>query len=150
MVQFEDIAKDALASLGALHAAVLSAEARLRAQLEHLSQRVEAMREKERRMLAVAATRRTKVKLNVGGRVFAVHKDEILKRKDSLLYYMLCSEVWEPGEDGRSRYASAHFLGLTFHQAPTSSTWTRTTSSRSSSTFTGSPFGNFAQRIRQR
>ena len=100
MVQFEDIAKDALASLGALHAAVLSAEAKLRAQLEHLSQRVEAMREKERRMLAVAATRRTKVKLNVGGRVFAVHKDEILQRKDSLLFYMLCSEVWEPGEDG--------------------------------------------------
>ena len=99
MVQFEAIAVNAIGALGDLHAAVLSAETSLRAQLEHLQARVQAMREKEQRMLEVAAQRRSKVKLNVGGRVFAV-QDEILKRKDSLFYYMLCSEVWEPGDDG--------------------------------------------------
>ena len=100
MVQVESIASGALAALEAVHAAVFLAEAQLHAQIELLRTRVEAIREKEQRMLAVAAGRRTKVKLNVGGRVFAVHKDEILKRKDSLFFYMLCSEVWLPGDDG--------------------------------------------------
>ena len=106
MVQFEDTAAAALTSLGVLHAAVLSAEAKLKAQLELLQARVDAMREKEQRMLAVAAGRKTKFKMNVGGRIFAVHKDEILRRRDSLFFYMLCSEVWEPGEDGRNHCLS--------------------------------------------
>ena len=100
MVQVEAIASDALVALEAIHAAVVDVEAQLSAQIELLRARLQAIQEKEQRMLAVAATRATKVKLNVGGRVFAVHKDEILKRKDSLLFYMLCSEVWGPGEEG--------------------------------------------------
>ena len=128
MVQVEAIASDALVALEAIHELVVLAEAQLKAQIELLRTRLQAIQEKEERMLAVAAKRRSKVKLNVGGRVFAVHKDEILKRKDSLFYYMLCSEVWEPGDDGWTSFLP--MLWLTVTQAPTSSTWTRSSSSR--------------------
>ena len=100
MVQFEDTASSALAVLEALHLAVLSVESQIKAQIEFLQAKVAAMRERQERRLAVAAKRKAKVRLNVGGRLFAVHKDELLRRPDSLLFYMLCSEVWEPGDDG--------------------------------------------------
>ena len=86
MVQFEDTASSALSVLEALHLAVLSVEIQIKAQIEFLQAKVAAMRERQERRLAVAAKRKAKVRLNVGGRLFAVHMDELLRRPDSLLF----------------------------------------------------------------
>ena len=53
---------------------------------------------KEQHMERVILTKRNKVKFDVGGKIFSIHKTDLLKYKDSFFYFLLASEIWSPEE----------------------------------------------------
>ena len=95
-------------ALGALHLVIHAIEDRmqeverdLKSRRESLDSRTQAYFAVREDMRRVISRRKNKVKFNVGGRIFAIEKQDIMRYEDSLFYYMLCTDTWTPDVDGK-------------------------------------------------
>ena len=95
-------------ALGALHLVIQAIEDRMREMERELKCRRDSLDSKTQAYYTVReemrksiAQRKNKVKFNVGGKIFAIEKQDIMRHEDSLFYYMLCTDIWSPDDDGK-------------------------------------------------
>ena len=106
--EFDEMQSSVKNAMGALHLVIHAMEDRMqdmereisirRETLDSKTQAYQTVREK---MRVSIHQKKNKVKFNVGGKIFAIEKRDIMRHEDSLFYYMLCSDTWQPDKDGK-------------------------------------------------
>ena len=106
---FDEMQQSVNNAFGALQLVIHAIEDRMQDMEKEMKSRREALDAKTQAYLVVReemrrciSQRKSKVKFNVGGKIFAIEKQDIMRHEDSLFYYMLCTDVWSPDEDGRT------------------------------------------------
>jgi hypothetical protein len=104
---YEDIAMTVRSGLSLMSSVATAIEEQVKRiehtishRLEELAAKTAELEQRKQRMLAVAADKKSIVRFNVGGRVFAVSKKDLLAYDDSFFFYLLGSDDWLPGSDG--------------------------------------------------
>ena len=78
----------------------LKVAAKIEERLKLLEEKEQKLAALEKRMEENAANVKQKVKLDVGGRIFATSKSSLLRFENSFFHAMISSGKWKPDEDG--------------------------------------------------
>jgi len=79
---------------------LLSISKKIEERLKILEEKEKHIKLLERRMNESAEKAKTKIKLDVGGKIFSTSKTTLLQHQGTYFYALLASDHWQPDEDG--------------------------------------------------